>query len=91
METCVLYIKNELLLSIAPSPDRNQKANACFRKRCLQRAMVQYKSWYRKACGDRLQMRTAERFFNTQLLKRHFRRMKVSLIYITCPSSYSLS
>ena len=41
------------------------------------RAMAQYKSWFRKACGDTLLLRQAERHYNRMLQLRHFRRIQV--------------
>ncbi len=39
--------------------------------------MVQYKVWYRKACGDSLLIKKADRFWDNQLKKRHWRHFLV--------------
>jgi hypothetical protein len=41
------------------------------------RAMAQYKVWYRKACGDSLLIKKADRFWDKQLKKRHWRHFLV--------------
>lgn len=39
--------------------------------------MAQYKVWYRKACGDSLLIKKADRFWDNQLKKRHWRHFLV--------------
>jgi hypothetical protein len=50
--------------------------------------MQQYKVWFRKACGDTLLMRTAERFYDRQLLRRHFSRILVRDLNETFKTSF---